>query len=106
MEDKYLCEACDAPLDDNFSLCDECFRVMPVDRMVSVSDIRKLRNRYIVHRGTGTYILERETEIVDLDAWATDSGFTRMSDDLYVSDETGHEWSDESLMAYMLEVTA
>jgi len=43
VEDKYLCEACDAPLDYDMSLCDECFRVMPVDEMVSVSDIRELR---------------------------------------------------------------
>ena len=43
VEDQYLCEACDAPLDYDMSLCDECFRVMPVDRMVSVSDIRELR---------------------------------------------------------------
>lgn len=36
------CLACDAPLDDDIDLCDECFRVMPMDRMMSPSEIRQL----------------------------------------------------------------
>jgi NMD protein affecting ribosome stability and mRNA decay len=37
------CVACGAPLDDDIDLCDECFRVMPVDEMVSASEINDIR---------------------------------------------------------------
>ena len=99
------CVACGAPLDDDIDLCDECFRVMPVDEMVSASDINDIRNRFVVHRGTGTYMAESETEIFDLDQWASDSGYTRLSHDLYVHDESGFEWSTEALIGYWLDVT-
>jgi len=63
-------------------------------------------SRYVVHPGTGTYMAEVETQVIDLGAWAADSGFTKVSDDLYVNDDTGHEYTEWDLIAYYLEVTA
>ena len=96
------CVACGAPLDDDIDLCDECFRVMPVDEMVSASDINDIRNRFVVHRGTGTYMAESETEIVDLDEWADRMGFTKVSDDLYTRDGRRREYNVDDLMSYYL----
>lgn len=80
----YSCEACDAPLDENISLCDLCFAVMPMDRMVSPDQLREMRVR--------------------LDRWATDSGYTRLEDGDYQYDETGDIWMSHDLYEFMLEV--
>lgn len=82
----YRCDACRADMEDNFSLCDPCFAIMPVDRMVSADRIANMW--------------------VELDEWAADSGFTRMDDGDYENDETGDIWMREDLYVYMVEVTA
>jgi len=84
MEENYSCEACDAPLDHNISLCDLCFAIMPMDEMIGPDQIREMRIR--------------------LDRWAEDSGYTRLEDGDYQYDETGDIWMSHDLYAFMLEV--
>lgn len=82
----YQCDACRADMDDNFSLCDSCFAIMPVDRMVSAGRIADMW--------------------VELSEWAADSGFTLMDDGDYENDDTGDIWMRQDLYVYMVEVTA
>ena len=61
---------------------------------------------FYVHPGTGTYMAVSESIVVDLDDWAADSDFTKVSDDLYVNDDTGHEYDADDLIRYYIEVAA
>lgn len=63
-------------------------------------------NTFFVHPGTGTYMAVSESIVVDLDDWAADSGFTKLSDDLYVNDDTGHQYDADDLIRYYIEVAA
>ena len=56
--------------------------------------------KFYVHPGTGTYIPVDESVVVDLDTWADEIGFTKVSDDLYIRDVDRREYDLDALVAY------
>jgi len=110
------CVACGAPLDDDIDLCDECFRVMPVDEMVSASDINDIRNRpvptWLGHEMYGEKVIAwREFFDTTADEWrykvytsggstgtvytVTAEGYAVSAGHLYMVDPDDHPYSPD-----------
>ena len=82
----FECESCGAHLDDDESLCDECFRVLPNDVWVSVETIKYIKEKEETEMTTvGNYLDAHGYRNVA--EWALDSD--------YQYDESTDLWTDE-----------